>query len=523
MEHGNSDHLLLATKLAIPATSHKRVVPRPRLNSKLDAGMYVPFTLITAPAGFGKTTLIGTWIQQREAMAAWVTLESNDDELVRFWRYVIASLDKLHPVIGEQVQAWLQELRPPNSEEMLTVLINALVALPHDMLLVLDNYHVITAPSIQHSLAFLLEHMPAHFHLIIATRVDPPLPLARFRVRGELVELRAAELRFTGDEATAFLLQSTGIPLAVEDITELNRSTEGWAAGLQLAALSLQGRDDPAGISNLIKTFTGTNRHVLNYLTEEVLVRLPKDVQAFLLSTSILEQLNASLCDMVTQQSNGQAMLEWLDRADLFLIALDEQQYWYRYYHLFTDLLRHHLQQKQPARVPLLHSRASTWYEQHNMLVDAIAHAFAARDVERAANLIERCALSPRERDDDSLMSSWLANLPETIIAVRAFGEVPPPIWTVLQNEEDVLIEKLSEREQEVLNLIARGLSNHEIAQKLVVTVSTIKTHLNNIYAKLHVHTRLQAVTKAYDVGVLRRSKADTEPLIYSYFPEKMR
>ncbi len=361
MERGNSDHPLLATKLAIPAISHKRVVPRPRLNSKLDAGMYVPFTLITAPAGFGKTTLIGTWIQQRETTAAWVTLESNDDELVLFWRYVVASLDRLHPVIGEQVRAWLQELRPPNIEAMLTVLINALVALPHDMLLVLDNYHVITAPSIQRSLAFLLEHMPAHFHLIIATRVDPPLPLARFRVRGQLVELRTAELRFTADEATAFLLQSTGIPLAIEDIAALNRSTEGWAAGLQLAALSLQGRDDPAGISNFIKTFTGT------------------------------------------------------------------------------------------------------------------------------------------------------------------FAESQPPTWTVLQNREDVPIQKLSEREQEVLNLIARGLSNHEIAQKLVVTVSTIKTHLNNIYAKLHVHTRLQAVTKAYDAGVLRRGEIDTEPLIYSYFPGKIR
>ena len=907
-----SDQLLLATKLAIPQTSLKRVVPRLRLHSELDAGMYVPFTLITAPAGFGKTMLIGTWIQQRELKAAWVTLESKDDELVRFWRYVIAALDRLHPGIGEQVEAWLQELQPPNIEEMLTVLINALVALPHDVLLVLDNYQAITAPSIHHSLTFLLEHVPPHFHLIIATRVDPPLPLARFRVRGELVELRAADLRFTEDEAKAFLLQSTGIALPAEDIAVLNRSTEGWAAGLQLAALSLQGRDDQAGISKIINTFTGTNRHVLNYLTEEVLVRLPEDVQAFLLSTSILEQLNASLCDMLTQQSNGQAMLEWLSQADLFLIALDDQQYWYRYYHLFTDLLRHHLQQKQPAIVPLLHLRASTWYEQHDMLVDAVTHAFAAGNLERAANLTERCALSLIERGDDVLMSSWLAKLPETIISarpllgflsactflstarfeeyeralllaehawraeqntemlsrvfdlrayaallrrdgsqalayaqraitlapeegqligsnaaftlgnglatlaqgyrssqksyhmdtmlhatillgdiqvmqgnlheaahtfrqlirgasektlwhrmtahlrlcdifrewndlaraiehwqqamllakrsgqedfaaaafpllaarlawargeqkqvmawfdkaeqslqrldeyhahlaqilayrvqfllargdvpsarrwceryataeegwdlcendawalmharlniaqgriqeavdllqemlqvaqaqrrvsseiailvllvlayhaqgkrqhamqtlecvlarsepggyirvfvdegavmgkllaeyysqsqkrasdaqevylpeyvytvLRAFGsETQPSIWINSQNSEDALLEKLSEREQEVLNLIAAGLSNHEIAQKLVVTVSTIKTHLNNIYAKLHVHTRLQAVTKAYDVGVLRRGEVDTEPLTYSFSPAKIR
>jgi len=898
-----SDQLLLATKLAIPQTCLKRVVPRLRLNSELDAGMYVPFTLITAPAGFGKTMLIGTWIQQRESKAAWVTLESKDDELVRFWRYVIAALERHQPVIGEQIEAWLQELQPPNIEEMLTVLINALVALPHDVMLVLDNYQVITAPSIHHSLTFLLEHVPPHFHLIIATRVDPPLPLARFRVRGDLVELRAADLRFTEDEAKSFLLQSTGIALLAEDIAELNRSTEGWAAGLQLAALSLQGRDDRAGISKFINTFTGTNRHVFNYLTEEVLVRLPKDVQAFLLSTSILEQLNASLCDMLTQQSNGQAMLEWLGQADLFLISLDDQQYWYRYYHLFTDLLRHHLQQKQPTLVPLLHLRASTWYEQHDMLVDAVTHAFAAGDLERAANLTERCALSLIERGDDALMSSWLAKLPETIISarpllgflsactflstarfeeyerraeqntemlsrvfdlrayaallrrdgspalayaqrpitlapeeeqfiggnaaftlgkglatltqgyrssqksyhmdmllhatillgdiqvmqgnlyeavhtfrqlirgasektlwhrmtahlrlcdifrewndlaraiehwqqamllakrsgqgdfataafpllaarlawargeqkqvmawfdkaeqslqrlgeyhahlaqilayrvqfllargdvasarrwserytsaeegwdlsendtwelmharlsiaqgriqeavdlleemlqdaqaqrrvsseiailvllvlayhaqgnrqhamqtlervlarsepggyirvfvdegavmgkllaeyysqsqkrssdaqevfsleyvhtvLRAFGsEAQSSIWINPQNGEDGLIEKLSEREQEVLNLIAAGLSNHEIAQKLVVTVSTIKTHLNNIYAKLHVHTRLQAVTKAYDVGVLRRGEVDTEPLTYSYSPEKIR
>ena len=629
------DRLLLATKLATPQTSLKRVVPRLRLNSKLDAGMYVPFTLITAPAGFGKTILLGTWIQQRSSKAAWVTLESKDNELVRFWCYVIAALERLYPVIGEQIETWLQFLQPSNIEEMLTVLINTLVALPHDVLLVLDNYQVITAPSIHHSLAFLLEHAPPGFHLIIATRVDPPLPLARFRVRGELVELRAADLRFTEDEAKAFLSQSTGMSLSAEDVAELNRSTEGWAAGLQLAALSLQGRDDQAGISKFINTFTGTNRHVLNYLTEEVLVRLPEDVQAFLLSTSILEQLNASLCDMLTQQSNGQAMLEWLSRADLFLIALDDQQYWYRYHHLFTDLLRHHLQQKQPTIVPLLHLRASIWYEQHEMLVDAVTYALAAREIERAANLIERCALSLIERGDDALMSSWLAKLPETTISARPLlcflsactflstarfeeyeralllaehawraeqntemlskvfelrayaallrrdgsqalayaqravalareeeqwihgnatvtlgsghfcnGEISqalatqtqgyrlgqksyhmaqPSIWINPQNGEDALMEKLSEREQEVLNLIAAGLSNHEIAQKLVVTVSTIKTHLNNIYAKLHVHTRLQAVTKAYDVGVLRRGEVDTEPLTHAYSPEKMR
>ena len=502
MENRNQDQELLATKLAIPPMYCKKIISRIRLHHRLDRGARLPLTLITAPAGFGKTTLISAWLQQRQEAVAWVSLEASDNDIVRFWRYVITALAKLHPHIRDQIATWPHNPASPDCESMLTTLINALITLPDDILLIFDDYHTITAQAIHSSLAFLLEHQPPQLHLMLSARTDPPLPLSRLRVLGRLAELHAIDLRFTLDETAALLTQNIGLMLTTKDIAELNSRTDGWAAGLQLAELFLQERDDPAIITNFIQTFTGTYRHVLHYLTDEVLARLAEDVQTFLLLTSILDRLNVSLCDAVTRQSNARAMLEHLDAADLFLIPLDNQGQWFRYHHLFTDLLRHRLQMKQPALIPELHSRASQWYEQQGMLEDAIKHAFAAADVERVGTLIEHCTTPVN-------------------LGIEAHLSILP-LSTEKVESEEILIEKLSEREHKVLGLIAAGLSNQEIAKQLVVTVSTIKTHLNNIYTKLNVHTRLQAVTKAYDLGLLRRVESEAEYLTYSHNVERL-
>jgi LuxR family maltose regulon positive regulatory protein len=521
MERGNNDHNLLVTKLAIPPTYCRQFVPRMRLTDKIEATLF-PLTLITAPAGFGKTTLVSEWLRQRELAAAWVSLEGSDNDPELFWRYMIKALQNLHPPLATQMEA--QSTAPPDSVEMLTALINALSTLSHDIFLVLDDYHVITSPAIHQALAFLLEHQPAHFHLIIITRMTPPIPLSRLRVRGQLIELNASDLRFNLHETTTFLSEAMGLTLTVEDIAELHNLAGGWIAGLQLATLALQGQDDPTTISSFIKTFSGTHRHVANYLTEEVLTHLPDYIQHFLLTTSILERLNPALCDALTEQNDGEAVLEWLDQTGLFLTPEDHQRSWYHYDQLFSHHLRHRLQQTLPDLVPCLHQRAATWFEQHGFLIEAIHHAFASTDFEQATSLMERCArtLLARMGCDDYERALFLAEqatplAPNNIRSiVTALGNKDQPQdWSNAPEPGTALIEKLSDREQEVLTLIAGGLSNQEIAQKLVVTVSTIKTHLNNIYAKLNVHTRLQAVTKAYDLGLLRRNELEPEPNVH--------
>jgi len=424
MECEGSEHLLLATKLAIPPTYRKKIVPRPRLYSQLEAGDLRPLTLITAPAGFGKTTLIGEWLRQSDIPVAWISLESSDNDLVRFWRYVIKALNSLNPAINEHIghQPELSQPHPSetlNLEALLTTLINTLMTLPQTIILALDDYQTITEPAIHQSLQFLLEHLPSQLHLFITTRTNFPLPIARLRVQGKLTELRAADLRFTPDETEYFLTQAMGLPLSTADIATINEHTEGWAAGLQIAALSLQGCDDPTSINKLINMFSGQQRNVLCYLTDEVFVPQPTAVQDFLLATSVLERMNADLCDAVTGQNNGQAMLEQLDAANLFLLTIDEQEKWYRYYHLFADLLRYHLQHTCPEREPELHLRACTWYEQHGMIVEAVTHALASGSMERAADIIEKHTWSLVWQQNDSVVYSWLAQLPKSVFATR--------------------------------------------------------------------------------------------------------
>jgi LuxR family maltose regulon positive regulatory protein len=379
--------VLLATKLHLPS-ARREAVPRSRLIERLQTGIDRGLVLVCAPAGYGKTALLAQWIDHIGFPAAWLSLDASDNDPIRFWRHAVAALDGIRTGIAEHVRPLLGASAPGALEGLVTVLINELAGTADDALLVLDDYHVIDAPAVHESVAFLLEHPPPGLHVTVASRSDPPLPLARMRARGELTEVRAADLRFTTAEAAALLHAALGPARELSEtaVAALVTRTEGWAAGLQLAALSLRGQPDPA---EFIAAFTGSHRHVLDYLTEEVLERETEQTRTFLLATSVLERLSAELCNAVTGRDDSQALLEYLDRSNLFLIPLDEVRGWWRYHHLFADLLRARLQ-RRPGRAHQLHRLAATWYEQHGLPDDAIHHTLAAGDAVRAARLIER-------------------------------------------------------------------------------------------------------------------------------------
>ena len=403
---------LLATKLHVPRPP-LQLVRRPHLVEQLRQAMERQLTLIAAPAGFGKTTLLSAWLQDAPMPPAWVSLDSGDDDPTRFWSYTLAALDAVHSGFGAIGLSLLQSPQPPPLEILLTSVINHLATLPGDLALVFDDYHVITAHPIHSSLAFLLDHLPAHLHLVIATRADPPLPLARLRAKGQLVEIRSTDLRFSREEATSFLSQTSGVEFSTEDIATLETRTEGWIAGLQLAALSLQGRQD---ISHFMQAFTGTHRFVVDYLTQEVLARQPAEVQSFLLQTAILERLCGPLCEAVTGESGGQAMLERLEEANLFLLPLDDERRWYRYHQLFAEMLRQRVQRVQPEQVARLHQRASAWYAQHELIREAVHHSLAASDFAQAAHLIEQAFNSLVRRGEIATLQRWAAALPDELV-----------------------------------------------------------------------------------------------------------
>jgi LuxR family maltose regulon positive regulatory protein len=344
-----------------------------------------------------------------------VSLDHRDNDPVVFWTYVAAALETAAPGLGAAALALLESPRPP-LDAVLATLLNDAVGLPEDVALVLDDYHVIDAGEVHEAMAFLLEHLPPRLRLVIATRVDPALPLARLRARGELAEIRAADLRFTADEAAAYLDGVMGLALTARDIAALEERTEGWIAALQLAALSMQGREDVAGF---IAGFAGDDRYVVDFLVEEVLQRQPHDVRRFLLRTSILSRLNGSLCDAVTGQEGGTSTLEALDRANLFLVPLDDRRRWYRYHHLFADVLRARLVDEQPGRVPELHARASDWFERNGDRSEAIQQALAGRDLERAADLIELAFPAMRRGRQEATLRGWLDALPHEVVRVR--------------------------------------------------------------------------------------------------------
>lgn len=412
---------LLTTKLYIPRVRPDSV-PRPRLIERLRQESSGRLTLISAPAGFGKTTLVGEWIPHSERCVCWVSLDESDNEPVRFWSYFIAALQMLRADLGENTQAILdaqgQQRHSPWPESFLTLLINEIAAFPDEFALVLDDYHAINTPAIHEGITFLLDHLPRSIHLIIASRTDPPLPLARWRARGQLSEIHTDELRFTPEETAAFANQVMGLNLTSEDIDALEERTEGWIAGLQLAALSMQGRN-PQDQHNFIALFTGSHRYILDYLAEEVFNRQPENVQNFLLQTAILDRLNGSLCEAVTGQADGGEMLESLERAHLFIVPLDDKRRWYRYHHLFADVLRHRLRQEQPDLIPELHRRAAAWYDQNNVISETMKHALTAPDFDRAANLIEKSYPGMISHCSATILLNWIDALPEELIRSR--------------------------------------------------------------------------------------------------------
>jgi len=454
-------HSLLQTKLYVPPI-RPGLVSRPRLLDLLNEGLPRPsnslarqgaslsegrfarrLTLISAPAGFGKTTLISEWVQAMGGAtppmaAAWLSLDEGDSDSTRFLTYLVAALQTIAANIGEGVLGMLQSSQPPPTESILTVLLNEITSLPDNFALILDDYHVIDAKPVDNALTFLLEHLPPQMHLVIATREDPNLPLARLRARGQMTELRITDLRFTPSEAAEFFNQVMGLNLSAEEVSSLETRTEGWIAGLQLAALALQGTLSMRGradVSGFIKAFAGDNRYIVDYLVEEVLQRQPERVRSFLLQTSILDRLSGPLCDAVrfgpaeppsssegtavTGQEDGKGMLEALERGNLFVVPLDDKREWYRYHHLFADVLQARLMVEQPNQVPALHRRASEWYEHNGSPADAIRHALAAEDFERAAGLVELAWPAMDWSFQSATWLGWVKALPDELVRAR--------------------------------------------------------------------------------------------------------
>ncbi len=454
---------LLATKLHTPRPQ-PNVVARPRLIERMNDGWRRPLTLVSAPAGYGKTTLIGEWIaaSRRPQEVAWLSLDEKDNELARFWSYVFAALDRVQAGASETAITQLHSAPPGTTargtrpeasepiESALTLLVNALAARPGDCVLVLDDYHVIDTPAIHASLRFFLEHLPSQVHLVISTRTDPPLPLVRLRARSQLVELRAADLRLTPDEAAEFLRHVMRLPLTEPDVDALEARTEGWIAGLQLAAVSMQGRDDLAGF---IAAFTGSNRYVFDYLVEEILQRQSESVVSFLLQTCILDRMCAPLCDALLAPpavAGSQTMLETLERANLFTIPLDEERQWYRYHRLFADFLRNRLRQVQPGRIADLHRRAAEWYERNDSVSEAVDHALAAQDFPHAGQLIEQTAETILMRSDADTLLQWLDILPETLVHSRPRLCVYHALALLIRGQLDAVEPHLDDAERNI-------------------------------------------------------------------------
>ena len=416
---------LLRTKLYIPPSRLTQII-RPRLSSLIDGGLDRALILVSAPAGYGKTTLLSSWLKEKRIPSAWLSLDGGDNDPIRFLLYLHAALAPLAPGIEDELYGLLHNIKPAQYENVINLLVNELASFSNPLVLVLDDFHTIHSEDVINILAYLLEHLPPQMHLTILTRTDPPLPLSRLRARNQLLDIRAEQLRFTQDEIATFLNDVMGLDLTVNDLSALGTRTEGWIAGLQLAALSMQGSED---IHAFVSAFTGSHHYVMDYLVEEVLKLQPKKISAFLLQTSILDRLCGSLCEAVVEAEmsnpvDGQTVLETLEEKNLFVIPLDDERHWYRYHHLFADVLRKRLEHSYPQLLPELHNRASQWYEQNGFISESIQQAIAAGDQDRAARLIENngCFL---------LMSGEVATLLNWADAIDFQSENHP--WLAIQ------------------------------------------------------------------------------------------
>ena len=440
---GHERDALLATKLHLPRP-RPGLVARPRLLARLNEGMGQELVLVCTPAGFGKTTLLAEWVRAGQRPVAWLSLDEADNDPARFWRHVAAALEPVRPGVAERVTALLGS--PPASfEGPVTALVNELAELSDDVVLVLDDYHLIQAPAVHASVEFLLQHLPPSLRLVLASRADPPLSLAGLRGRGQLAELRQADLRFTPREAGELLAAMAVAELPEVAVAALENRTEGWAAGLQLAALSLRGRSD---IGEFVEGFSGSHRYVLDYLTEEVLDRQPPQLRTFLLETSVLERLCNPLCEAVTGRDDSQQLLEQVERANLFLVPLDDVRGWWRYHHLFADLLRGRLQQQWPERVPELHRAAAGWCERHGLVDDAIRHARAAGDLPWAARLVEQHFEAVLGRREDATLRRWLELLPAEVVRSRPRLCLVQAFWALIGSRVEVVERLLDDAER---------------------------------------------------------------------------
>jgi LuxR family maltose regulon positive regulatory protein len=406
---------LLNTKLYIPPV-RSDLVARPRLVERLESNIGRKLTLVSAPAGFGKTTLLSEWIHHQKRSAAWISLDKGDNDLARFFAYFISAFRIIEDALSEEAMALIESPQLPSIEVILTPLINSITESASHFTLVLDDYHVITNIQVHEAIRFTLDSIPPNMHLVLSSRADPPWPLSRMRARGEMAEIRANDLRFTPEEIAKFINDIMGFDLSPEDLKLLESRTEGWIAGLQMAALSMQGRKD---LSSFIKALSGSHRFIMDYLVEEVIDKQSREIQEFLLKTSILGRMNGPLCDFVTGGSDSQETLSYLEQANLFLIPLDEERCWYRYHHLFSGLLRSYQEQYRPGRAPELYLKASKWYEDQGLIADAVEHALVAADLDRVISLVEGNAISMMDHGQLGTLRGWLDALPNELVLSR--------------------------------------------------------------------------------------------------------
>jgi LuxR family maltose regulon positive regulatory protein len=470
---------LLATKLFIPPPAESLVL-RPRLLEKLADSLRpgCRLTLVSAPAGYGKTTLVSNWITSLKALedrpaplVTWLSLDDGDNDPIVFWSYIVSALQVQKKAIGKQSLTLLQSPQPPNRETILSLLVNDLVKIPGDLFLILEDFHFIRTPAIHQSLSFLIDHAPPQFHVFILSRTDPPLPLALLRGRMQLLEVRQTDLRFTNEEAAAYLNERMNLSLPGADVDALNSKTEGWAAGIQMAGISLQGRENP---SKFIRTFSGSNRFILDYLTDEILERQPSDIQTFLLYTSILDKLSASLCDaVIAGLSNAQVLLEQLEKNNLFLVPLDQERQWYRYHHLFSEILRLKLTRSFPEMVTVLQKRAAKWFETNDMLEEAVFYTHAAKDDDGLMHLLERNVGPMRKKGRGIVLRGWANLLPEEVVFNRPWLCILSA-WAHISRSELAESEPYLERAEQ---LVKEEKSN-AAAREMLGTISALRTEI---------------------------------------------
>jgi LuxR family maltose regulon positive regulatory protein len=483
---------LLANKFYIPPV-RSDLVSRPRLVQMLSEGLAQPLILISAPAGFGKTTLLSEWYHSSEGrdwLTAWLSLESEDNDPVRFIDYLGGTLEPLMPGVLPTIRGELQTSSP---RAALTALLDHLDGLPAPLVLILEDYHTITAKAVHEAVSFLIQHMSPQLHLVLSSRTDPPLPLARLRARGQLTEIRSEHLCFNHEETAAFLERVMGLTLSSDDVAVLEARTEGWIAGLKLAALSMQ-NSHYTDLTGFINGLSGNNRLIADYLIEEVIDNQPDNVRLFLLQTSILNSLSGPLCDAVTGRNDSRTMLERLERENLFILSMDDERTWFRYHHLFADLLRQRLERLYPGEVTELRRRAGEWYVQNDYPECALEEALDVQAFDLAAGWIAQILPTLVQSGQRETILRWVELLPSgTLTAYPALARLRA------SGRSDML----TQRELEVLRRIALGATNREIAEILIVSLGTVKKHLNNVFAKLSVHNRTQAVACARELGLL--------------------